>query len=268
MKGSPAQEVGIMPGDIITKIDGIEYTGERLTEASNVLKKEEGTTVKVEILRNEETIEFDIERKVIKINHIEAEIINDNIGYLEISSFDDECYEEFEKNLKELKEKNIKGLIIDLRNNGGGIVKEATDIADLCVEKGKKLLITKSKNGYEEITKSEKDKIIDVPVIILVNEGTASSSEILAAAIRENVENAKIIGKTTYGKGVIQTIFTLTDGSGLKLTTNEYFTPNHNIINKVGIKPDIDIDFPQGENIYTIKQEKDTQLQKAIELLK
>lgn len=268
MKDSPAEEAGIKAGDIITKIDGVEYKGEDLTKASNALKQEEGTKAKVEILRDKETIEIEVERRTIKINHIESEIISNNIGYMQISTFDDGCYEEFEQKLQELKSKNIKSLIIDLRNNGGGIVEEAINIADLFVEKDKTLLITTEKDNQEEITKAKKDKTIDVPVVILVNKNTASASEILAAGIKENCNKVTIVGKTTYGKGVIQTIFTLTDGSGLKLTTNEYFTPNHNKINKVGIKPDIEVEFPEGESIYTIEQGKDTQLQKAIEILK
>lgn len=268
MKDSPAEEAGIKAGDIITKIDGVEYKGKDLNKASNALKQEEGTKVKIEILRDKETIELEVERRTIKINHIESEIISNNIGYMQISTFDDGCYEEFEQKLEELKSKNIKSLIIDLRNNGGGIVDEAINIADLFVEKDKTLLITTGKDNNEEITKAKKDKAIDMPVVILVNENTASASEILAAAIKENCDKVNIVGNTTYGKGVIQTIFTLTDGSGLKLTTNEYFTPNHNKINKVGIKPDIEVEFPEGESIYTIEQEKDTQLQKAIEILK
>lgn len=268
MKASPAEEAGIKSGDIITKIDGIEYKGEDLTKASNALKQEEGTKVKVEILREDKTIELEVERRTIKINHIESKVIENNIGYMEINTFDDGCYEEFEEKWQELKKENITSLIIDLRNNGGGIVEEATAIADLFVEKDKTLLITTEKNKEEKITKAKKEKEINIPVVILVNENTASSSEILAAAIRENDQNSTIIGKTTYGKGVIQTIFTLTDGSGLKLTTNEYFTPEHNSINKVGIKPDIEVEFPESESLYSIEQEKDTQLQKAIETLK
>lgn len=268
MKASPAEEAGIKSGDIITKIDGIEYKGEDLTKASNALKQEEGTKVKVEVLREDKTIELEVERRTIKINHIESKVIGNNIGYMEINTFDEGCYEEFEQKWQELKKQNITSLIIDLRNNGGGIVEEATDIADLFVEKDKTLLITTEKNKEEKVTKAKKEREINIPVVILVNENTASSSEILAAAIRENDQNSTIIGKTTYGKGVIQTIFTLTDGSGLKLTTNEYFTPKHNSINKVGIKPDIEVEFPENESLYSIEQEKDTQLQKAIETLK
>jgi len=268
IKGSPAEEVGILPGDIITKIDGVEYKGEELTQASNHLKQEEGTKVRVEVLRDGETIEFEIERRSIKVNHIETEVLENNIGYIEISTFDDGCYEEFIQKYEELKKQNVKSLIIDLRNNGGGIVDQAINIADTMVDKDKTLLITSSKSGGEEIKKAKIQKMIDLPIVILINENTASSSEILTAALRENLDSVTTVGKTTYGKGVIQTIFSLTDGSGLKLTTNEYYTPNRNTINKVGITPDIEVDLPDGKTLYTIEENEDTQLQKAIELLK
>ena len=187
---------------------------------------------------------------------------------MEISSFDEGSYDEFKQKWEELKSKNINSLIIDLRNNGGGIVDEAINIADMMVEKDKTLLITSNKNKTEEITKSKQEKIIDIPIVFLVNENTASSSEILSAAVKENNEKVKIVGITTYGKGVIQTIYKLTDGSGIKLTTNAYYTPNHNEINKIGIIPDIEVELPEGEDLYSIKKENDTQLQKAIETIK
>ena len=268
MKGSPAEEAGIIAGDVITKVDGIEYKGEELSEASNKLKGEEGTKVKVEILREEQTLEIEVQRKTIKVNHIESEVLENNIGYIQISTFDDGCYEEFVQNYNNLKSQNIKSLIIDLRNNGGGIVEEATNIADMFIEKGKTLLITTGKNTEEEITKAKKDKEIDLPVVILVNENTASASEILTAAIKENGDNVKVVGTKTYGKGVIQSIFTLKDGSGVKLTTNEYYTPNHNSINKIGITPEYVVELPKDESIYGVEQKDDTQLNKAIELLK
>ena len=268
IKGSPAEEVGIQSGDVITKIDGVEYKGSQLAEASNALKQEEGTKVNVEILRNDDILNFEVERRSIKVNHVESKVLEDNIGYIDISTFDEGTYEEFEKAWNELKDKNVKGLIIDLRNNGGGIVQEALYIADLMVEKDKTLLITTSKEEKEEINKATKDKIIDLPVVILINDKTASSSEILAAAVRENNENVKIVGINSYGKGVIQTIFRLYDGSGLKLTTNEYYTPNRNSINQKGIKPDEEVNLPEGKTVYTVEENEDTQLQKAIEILK
>ena len=269
IKGSPAEEAGIKSGDIITKVDGVPYSGEQLSEAAKVMRGEEGTSAKIEILRNEDTISLDIQRRKIKIIHIEDEILEENIGYIRISTFDEGCYDEFVQKWNSLKEKGIKSLIIDLRNNGGGIVKEALNIADLMVEKDKDLLITTSKSKGQEITKSLKEKEINIPIVILINNGTASSSEILAGAVKENNNNSvTLIGKTTYGKGVIQTIFTLSDGSGLKLTTNEYFTPNHNAINKVGITPDIEVSIPENISLYSVTRENDTQLQKAIEVLK
>lgn len=271
MKGTPAEEAGIKPGDYITKVDGVEYTGEQLSEASNKLKSEEGIKAKVEILRDEDqTIELEVERREIKITHVEGKVLNNDIGYIKISSFDDGCYKEFLERYNELKQKNIKSLIIDLRDNGGGIVKEATDIADLFVDTDATLLITKSKNKEEQFTKAKKEKEIDMPVVFLTNEGTASASEILVCAVKENTQNTKIVGTKTYGKGIIQSIFTLKDGDGIKLTTEEYFSPNHNKIHKTGITPDeeIELEIPEGKSKYELEEKDDNQLNKAIEILK
>lgn len=172
------------------------------------------------------------------------------------------------KNIKELKKQGIEKLIIDIRNNGGGIVDEAINILKLITDKGDTLLITKDKNENEKITKNDKDPIINMPIVVLTNEYSASASEIMTGALKDN-EKATIIGTITYGKGVIQTIHTLADGSGLKITTNEYYTPKYYKINKVGIEPNIKVDVPEEyKNKTTIPEEKDTQLQKAIETLK
>lgn len=268
MKGSPAEEAGLQSGDVITKVDGVAYTGETLSEASKALKKEEGTKAQIEIVRDDKVLNFEVERRQVKINHIETEVLENNIGYMQISTFDEGCYQEFKQKWEELKAQNITSLIIDLRDNGGGIVQESINIADMMVEKDKTLLITASKNKEEKVSKAKERKEIHMPIVFLVNENTASASEILTAAVKENNEQVTVVGKTTYGKGVIQTIFNLTDGSGIKLTTSEYYTPNHNVINKVGITPDVEIGFPVEENLYTIEKEKDTQLQKAIDVLK
>ena len=268
IKDSPAYKAGILPGDIITKVDGVSYTGEQLTEASNKIKGEIGTKVKLEILRNDETIELEITREHIKINHVESKILNNNIGYIEFNSFDDGCSDEFKEKVEELKSKNITSLIIDIRNNGGGLVDEAIKIADYIVEKDATLLITKDKTGEEEITKAEIDQIIDVPIVVLTNRSSASASEILAGALKDNGK-ATIVGEKTYGKGVIQELLTLTDGSGLKITTSEYYTPNRNKINEVGITPDVEVKLDEEiEDELTIEESKDNQLQKAIEILK
>ena len=275
IKESPAEQAGILPGDIIKSVDGVQYTGEQMTEASNNIKGEEGTKVKLEILRGEETLNFEIERKKINTNPVVAEKIEDtseqlesNIGYLEISSFDEGTAEDFKTKFEQLKSEGITSLIIDLRNNGGGIVDEALAIADYIVPKGKDLLITVDKDGNEEIEKSENDPIIDMPIVVLVNENTASASEILAGALKD-LDEATIVGTKTYGKGVIQQVLSLRTGAGLKVTVEEYYTPNRTQINKVGIEPDEVVELPETvKNPLSVTDEEDTQLQKAIEILK
>ena len=255
IKGSPAETAGILAGDYIIQVDGVPYTGEQITEATNKMKGQEGTTVKIQVLRGEETLDFEVERKNVRVNPIESIVYDNNIGYIKISSFDQGCSKEFTTKLQELKNQNIESLIIDLRNNGGGIVDEATAIADLFTDKGSTLLITKDKDGNEDITYA-------------VNGNTASSSEILAGALKDN-NVAKIVGTTTFGKGVIQELLTMKDGTGLKLTTNEYYTPNRSKINKVGIEPDENVELSdEYKNVITVPQDQDTQLNKAIELLK
>lgn len=269
MKGSPALEAGMQAGDIIAKVDGVSYTGEQLSDATKVLKGQEGTTVKVTIIRDEKEIELTVTRKKIIVEHVASQMLDDKIAYIQIDSFDNGVVESFKEQITTLKNDGAKGIIIDLRSNGGGIVDQATGVADLFLEKNETILITKSKNEEEEITKAKINPIItDTPVVILVNEGTASASEILAAALKEKY-GATIVGKTTYGKGVIQTLYSLTDGSGLKITTDEYYTPNHNKINKVGITPDVEVQLTKDENgYYETSADKDAQLLKAIEILK
>ena len=269
IKDSPAHKAGLLPGDIINKVDGKSYSGEELDEASNAIKGEIGTSVELEINRNGEVFTVNVTRENVKVNHVESKIIDGNIGYLEIASFDEGCGEEFLKKYNELKEQNITSLIIDLRNNPGGIVTEALDIAEYVVDKDALLLITMDKNNNKEEYRSEANgKVIDVPVVILVNENSASATEILAGALKDN-NAARIIGTTTYGKGLIQELIRLTDGSGIKMTTNEYYTPNQNRINKVGITPDEIVELPEEfKDELDIPEESDTQLQKAIELLK
>ena len=268
IKGSPAEEAGIQPGDYIIAVDDVEYTGEEMTTASNKIKGEEGTTVKIKILRGTETKEYELKRENIKVNPVEGKVVEGNIGYIQFSSFDEGTSEDFKAKFEELQKQGIKSLIIDLRNNGGGIVDEALEIADFILEKDDVILYEVDKNGNEEIEKSENDPIINMPVILLTNENTASASEILAGAVKDH-NKAKIVGTKTYGKGVIQQVLTLPDGSGLKITSEEYLTPNKTKINKVGIEPDEKVELPDTvENVLTVEEKDDTQLQKAIEMAK
>lgn len=270
MKNSPALEAGMQEGDVITKVNDVAYTGEDIDEAIKIMKGQEGTNVKVTILRDGKEIELDVQRKKINVEHVSSQMLENNIAYVQIDSFDSGVAESFKNQITELRNGGATKIIIDLRSNGGGIVTEATEIAELFLEKGETILITKGKKDKEELTTSEKDPIIkDIPVVVLVNEGTASASEILAGALKDKYENTTIVGKTTYGKGVIQTLYNLSDGSGLKITTEEYYTPNHKKINKEGIKPDVEVDLTKDANgYYETGIDKDAQLLKAIEILK
>ena len=268
IKGSPAEEAGLKTGDIIKKVNDKEYTAEEFEKIASDIKGKAGSKVKLEIQRGEETLTFEIERKKIELFRIVSDVLEFDIGYIIISSFCDDCSSNFKENYDKLKRKNIKSLVIDLRNNGGGIVDEALEILDSILDKDSIMLITANKKGEEKIEKAKKKPTIEVPIVVLVNENTASSSEIFAAALKEN-NKAKIIGTKTYGKGVIQESITLSDGSGIKITTEEYYTPNRNKINKIGITPDIEVDLEEKtKNITEISRDQDTQLKKAIETLK
>ncbi len=269
IEGSPAEKAGLKSGDVIKKVNDTEFTGEDFEKVSTYIKGKEGTKVKIEIERNGENLTFEVERKKIDLYPIKSEILQNNIGYIKVSSFDDDCAKEFKQTYNELNKSNkLKGLIIDLRNNGGGIVDEALDMADLILDKDKIELISTNKNGEEEIKKSKSNPVINVPIVVLVNDNTASASEIFAAALKENGK-ATIVGEKTYGKGVIQELISLRDGSGIKVTIEEYLTPNRNKINKVGITPDKEVTLPDTvTSIYNIEKTEDTQLQEAIKLFK
>ena len=268
IKGSPAEKAGLQPGDYIIAVDGVTYTGEQMTEASNKIKGETGTTVKLQIQRKDETLDIELTRENIKVNPVEGEVLENNIGYIEFSSFDDGTAEEFKAKFEELQGKGIKSLIIDLRNNGGGIVDEALEIANYILDKDSVILYEVDKNNNETVEKTTDDPIINMPIVILTNENTASSSEILAGALKDH-KKATIVGEKTYGKGVIQRLLTLPDGSGLKITSEKYLTPNRTEINKVGIEPDEKVELPETvTNILNVEKTEDTQLQKAIEILK
>ena len=265
MEGSPAEAAGLKEGDIIISVEGTQITKDNVTDMSNAIKGEEGTKVKLGIKRGDDTFEVEVERKKIELSHINSKMLENKIAYIQIKDFDGGTAEEFKENYNNLKSQGATSLIIDLRNNGGGVVDEAIDILEMICDKDSTLLIEKDKDGNEEITKSKEDPIINMPIVVLTNGNSASASEILAGALKDN-KKATIVGEKTYGKGVIQTLFSLTDGSGLKITTAEYCTPNRTQINKIGIEPDIEVKLP--ENIKELTEKNDTQLKRAIQELK
>ena len=267
---SPAAEVGIQPGDIIIGVNDESIIGKNSDYAASVVKGDEGTKVKLTLLRNNsETVEYEVERRSIKIYHVQSEMLDGNIGYIEMATFDEGCSEEFANAYSELKQKGAKKVIIDLRNNTGGIVDEALNIVDNFVDKGNTVLITVDNNKQKQFIKANTDKKYDDELVVLVNEYSASASEIMVGALRDNGCLKSIVGTKTYGKGVIQSVYSLKNGGVLKLTTEEYYTPNENPINKVGIEPDVVIE--ENDDMLTdgkYDKNKDQQLQKAIEIIK
>lgn len=267
IKGSPADRAGVESGDKILKINGKDFSAEKIDEASKEMRGERGTTVKILLLKkkNLKTVEVEIKREEIKIDSVIKNKIGD-IGYIGITMFDEETGKDFVKALKELTREGVKGIILDMRGNPGGVVDAAVEIGDAILPKSTFVTLKDNKGEVVQDYKLD-DSYNDIKMVVLVNEGSASASEILSGAIRD-LDRAKIIGKKTYGKGVVQNVISLPDGDGLKLTTSEYFTPSGKSINKKGIEPDIEVDLP--ENIKGIGidyKDTDTQLQKAIEII-
>ncbi|MDI3535404.1 MAG: carboxyl-terminal processing protease [Thermosediminibacterales bacterium] len=268
IEDTPAQRAGIKPDDIIVKVDDTELKGLTLDEAVNLMRGPKGTKVTIYVQREGETelLKFEIIRAAIKLKTVKYKMLENQIGYIRITSFDSDVYKEFKTALKNLRSQKMRGLILDLRNNPGGSLQESVRIADELM--GESLIVyTEDRDGncIEEF-KSDSRKI-DVPLVVLVNEYSASASEIVAGAVQDSMSGT-LIGTKTYGKGSVQEIDPLENGSGLKLTIAKYFLPSGRSIHGVGIEPDIKVELPEGKTYYEITPEEDTQLKKAIELLK
>lgn len=271
IEDTPGERAGIKTGDKIIMVNGVEFYAENMDEAVKVMKGEPDTKVNLTIMRknkenNNETIEMEIIREEIRLVTVKSEVLEDSIGYLKITSFDEITYEDFKTNLTQLEKANVKGIVLDLRNNPGGLLNICAEIADELLGEGD-IVYTQTKSGEREYLKSKKSQT-NLPLVMLVNEGSASASEILAGAIKDH-KRGELIGTTTFGKGVVQRIRDLGDGSGLKLTVSEYFTPNGTNIHGIGITPDIVIELNEDvEGIGVGYLEVDNQLQRAIEVLK
>lgn len=263
IEGSPAEEADLQTGDIIKKVDGKECNGLELTDVSNMVKGEEGTKVNLEILRDNKTFSIDVERRKVEIKYIESKVLDGNIGYIEMLGFEENCTAKFKEELEKLKKQNINSLIIDLRENGGGLVTEAISMSELFVPMGDVILKTYDKNNIETVTKSTNPSTEKMKIVVLVNENSASATEIFAAAIQDN-EAGTIIGTTTYGKGIMQEVEPLAIGGALKVTIEEFRTPKGNKIHEVGITPDIEAENEK----LTTEEAQDKQLQTAINFLK
>lgn len=270
IEDTPGEKVGIKSGDKIVKVDGTEFYAENMDEAIKHMKGKPGTEVVLSILRkddegNNKIFDVSVVRQEIRLKSVKSRMLENNIGYIRIIQFDELVYEDFTKHLKNLQTQDMKGLIIDLRNNPGGLLDKCVEIADELI--GESLIVyTETKNGEKEEDYSDSKKI-DIPYILLVNEGSASASEILAGAVKDT-ESGLLIGTKTFGKGIVQRIRQLSDGSGFKLTVSKYFTPNGISIHGIGITPNITLEIPKDvEQIGPDNLKQDTQLNKAIEIL-
>ncbi|MBQ9834493.1 MAG: S41 family peptidase [Bacilli bacterium] len=262
---SPASSSGVKVGDIIIKVNGEDVKEKDATYITNAIKKHSDKATIV-FLRENQEIELTIEFKKLDVPAINYEVLDENIGYIYVDSFSSTLTKQVKEALIKLEDQNIKSLIIDVRDNSGGYLSAAYDLASVFIEEGKviySLADSKNKVAYEDKTEEHKT----YPIIVLVNENSASASEILAAALKESY-NAVLVGKTTYGKGKVQQTKQLNDGSMVKYTSARWYTPNNVCIDGKGLNPDYEVDLTitYGEN-KKIVEVKDTQLLKAQELL-
>lgn len=272
VEGTPGDKIGIKTGDKIIRVNDKDFSAEEMEDAVKEMKGEPGTKVNISILRaegngNKEELNFDITREKIKVETVVSEELEDNIGYIRISSFDKNTHEDFKTHLSSLeKENSLDGLVIDLRNNPGGLLDVTSDIANEFLDKGV-IVYTEDKHGERQYLNSDR-KSNEIPIVVLVNEASASASEILAGALKDR-DRGKVVGTTTFGKGIVQRLQDFPDGTGIKLTVSEYFTPKGIQIHNKGVIPDVEVEIPEGVvEIGPENLKDDTQLQKGIELLR
>ncbi len=270
-EGSPAEEAGILPGDMIYKVDGTEVTGMDLTLiVNNYVKGEEGTDVVVTVFREseDEYKDITITRRPIDVQTVSGKMLDDKIGYVSVLEFDQITGGQFTAEIEELEQQGMEKLIVDLRDNPGGELTTVVDMVDYIVKDGGRILTVADKYGKEEIYKAEDGHSLDLPMVVLVNENSASASEVFTGAVKD-YGVATVVGTRTFGKGIVQTLFPLSDGSAVKLTTNHYYTPDGHDIHEKGIEPDVVEELnEEAATMAVVPEEKDNQLQKAIEILK
>lgn len=261
---SPAMKAGMQDGDIIYKVDGKDVSGKDLEEISGSIKGEKGSTVEVTVLRGEEQEEvtLTITRDTIQAETVESRMLTETVGYLSISEFDDVTLEQYQEAMTDLEAEGMEGLVMDLRGNPGGNLDTVCQILDLMLPEGL-IVYTEDKDGNRQEMVSDEERQIDVPLAVLVDGNSASASEIYAGAIQD-YGIGQIVGTQTFGKGVVQSIYDLGDGTSLKLTVAEYFTPNGRSIDGEGITPDVVVEYQRNES----DPEADNQLDQAVETLR
>lgn len=271
IKGTPGEKAGIVSGDKIIKINDEYFMAKDLEKAVDTMRGEPGTMVNVTIRRDQkdgssEDIDLELTREIIKVETIYHEKLDGGYDYVRISSFDEHTAKDFINTVKELENNSSKGMVIDLRNNPGGLLTAVVDMADFILPNGP-IVSTLDKENHKEVVNSD-ENMSKLPLVVLINQGSASASEILSGAIKD-YGRGKLVGEKTFGKGIVQRIFPLKDGGGYKMTVSEYLSPRGNKIHKLGVEPDIEVKLTDGQKFIGIENlEFDDQLKKAIEVLK
>lgn len=260
-EGSPSNEAGIKTGDIIVKVGDTDVAGMSLTEIVSHIKGEEGTEVTIEVLRGEEKLSMTMKRAKIKVQTVKHELLDDQTGYLQITEFEQPTYDQFREAMDDLESRGMKRLVVDLRNNPGGDLDTVCRILDDLLPEGV-IVSIKSKDGSKEDYKSDAEHSFTKPLAVLVNGNSASASEIFSGAVQD-YGIGTIVGETTFGKGIVQQLYDLKDGTMVKLTIAQYFTPKGRYIHKKGIVPDVEIKAPKDES-----EGNDVQLDKALEIVR
>lgn len=263
-KNSPAEEAGLRTDDLIYMVNGEQTYGKSLSDVVAKIRGEENTTVNITIVRDSEQLEKTVMRRRVENPTVNTEMYENGMGYLQITEFDDVTTTQFLEGMESLYQSGMQGLILDLRANPGGNLSTVVQIAQNLLPEGL-VVYTEDKNGNRKDYKCKGDKEIQIPMVVLVDSNSASAAEILSGAIQD-YKKGTLIGKTTYGKGIVQSIIPSSDGTAVKITVSGYFTPNGRNIHKIGIEPDIDCDF-DGSLYYNVENPVDTQLEKAKEVL-
>lgn len=261
---SPGEKAGFKDGDILYKVDGEEVSDQDLDQVVSKIRGEKGTEVEITVLRGEDMEEYTgiAIRDIIELTTVSYELLEDSIGYIAVSGFEKVTYHQFAEAIEDLETQGMAGLIVDLRNNPGGNLSTVCEMTDLILPEGI-IVYTEDKNGNKQIEMSDEEHQLELPLVVLVNGNSASASEIFAGAVQD-YGAGKIVGTTTYGKGIVQQIYSLSDDTALKITTSEYFTPNGRNIHGKGIVPDVVVEYEYDE----MNPEADNQLQAAIRILK
>lgn len=264
IKGTPADEAGILAGDYIVEIDGEDVTGADSTLVASKIRGPEGTEVEVKVEREgeEDLLTFHLTRRQIETPTVEYEMKEDGIGYIQIAEFDDITVSQFETAVDSLMADGMESLILDLRDNPGGNLDTVVKIADMLLPKGL-VVYTEDKNGERTEFESDASQRFEVPMVVLINGNSASAAEILAGSIKD-YEIGTLMGTTSFGKGIVQQVLPLGDGTGIKVTISKYFTPKGNDIHEIGIKPDVEVEL----DVDAYKKDRtDNQLNEAIKML-